>query len=541
MKTSIASFREGNFRWSRYLWLFLGAICALFAANGRWDLSLMAWLYPLFFLRFTRTSSPFVGIVGVWLASVVALFFFFYESEILVFNPIMIGGCLVINTILVLPYLVDRLVSPRLSLLSGLLATLVFPLSRAAFEFLNTILVSPFGSMFSLAYTQYGNLPLLQILSITGVYGVTFLIAWFASVGNWAWEQQFSWSGVHKGTLLYSGLLVLVLLGGSIRLTFFQPSAQTVRVAGISVSRSLNQEVRHNISNFETAQQLSQTDFAQLRSELAIIDGDLLTRSQSEARAGAKIVVWPEAGAVTLEEDEAALIERGQVLAQQEQIYLAMGYVVLQYNTPYLDALYNRTVLIDPQGQVVWTYDKARPVPGMEEFAPGDGIVPVVDTPYGRIANVICFDADFPDLMRQANGVDLMLVPSNDWQGIVPMHTHHTAFRAIENGYSVVRQTSNGLAATYDYQGHVLAASDYFVTDQQTMIAFIPVKGVQTIYEIVGDLFAWLCVAGMLFLSGWTVFLSFKPASASVTSVETQIPVEDAQEVEVKKESHLLG
>src|SRR5688500_10876602 len=92
MKTSIASFREGNFRWSRYLWLFLGAICALFAANGRWDLSLMAWLYPLFFLRFTRTSSPLVGIVGVWLASVVALFFFFYESEILVFNPIMIGG-----------------------------------------------------------------------------------------------------------------------------------------------------------------------------------------------------------------------------------------------------------------------------------------------------------------------------------------------------------------------------------------------------------------------------------------------------------------
>ena len=44
--------------------------------------------------------------------------------------------------------------------------------------------------MISLAYTQYGNLPLLQVISLTGAYGVSFLIAWFASVGNRAWEQR---------------------------------------------------------------------------------------------------------------------------------------------------------------------------------------------------------------------------------------------------------------------------------------------------------------------------------------------------------------
>jgi apolipoprotein N-acyltransferase len=42
----------------------------------------------------------------------------------------------------------------------------------------------------------------------------------------------------------------------------------------------------------------------------------------------------------------------------------------------------------------------------MDPIDPGGGRVPTVDTPFGRLANVICFDADFPVLMRQADDVD---------------------------------------------------------------------------------------------------------------------------------------
>jgi apolipoprotein N-acyltransferase len=415
MKILIPPRQERCSHWFGIIWLLLGTICALFATNGRWDLSLMAWLSPLFFLRFTRINNLFIGIGGVWLASVVALFFFFYESQMSVLNPILIGGCLIINTLLVLPYLIDRLLYPRLSLLSGLLATLIFPLGRAAFEYLNTVFVSPFGSIFSFAYTQYGNLPLLQILSITGIYGITFLMAWFASTGNWIWERHFSWPRIRKVTLLYAGLLALVLLSGSIQLAFFPPSAQTIRVAGISAPSSILQKVRQEIRTVTAKQQLTPADLEQLRSAFATIDDDLLTRSEHEVHAGAKIIVWPEAGVLALTEDETTLIARGQTLARQEGVYLEMGYIVLQYTAPSsLKDLSDRTVLVDPQGRVAWTYDKAHPVPGLDRFAPGDGKVPVVDTPYGRISNVICFDADFPDLMRQASGVDLMLVPGND-------------------------------------------------------------------------------------------------------------------------------
>ncbi len=169
------------------------------------------------------------------------MFFFLFQAQFPGgLNPLLIVVGLLFGTVLVLPYLLDHLFVPRVSLGSGLLASLVFPFSRVIGEYLLSF--TPYGSMISLAYTQYGDLPLLQVISLTGIYGVSFLIAWFASVGNWVWEQHIAWPRIRLVTLLYSTTLALVLLGGSTRLAFFSPSAQTVRVAGISVPDSLSQQ-----------------------------------------------------------------------------------------------------------------------------------------------------------------------------------------------------------------------------------------------------------------------------------------------------------
>jgi apolipoprotein N-acyltransferase len=194
-------------------------------------------------------------------------------------------------------------------------------------------------------------------------------------------------------------------------------------------------------------------------------------------------------------------------LARNSHIYLDMGLCVLTGQATHMR---DQAILVDPQGQVIWSYDKARPVPGLDPLVPGDGKVPTVNTPYGRISNVICFDGDFPYLSRQAGQAhtDLMLIPSNDWQQIDPWHTQDITFRAIENGFSLVRQTSNGLAIAVDYDGHVLASSDYFATGDQVMIASVPTQGTQTIYALVGDLFAQLCIAGLLTLIGFALVRS---------------------------------
>jgi len=83
-------------------------------------------------------------------------------------------------------------------------------------------------------------------------------------------------------------------------------------------------------------------------------------------------------------------------------------------------------------------------------------------------------------------GVDLMLNSSKDWRGIAPYATYSATFRAIENGCSMVRCTSEGLSIAVDYQGRPVAAADYFTSDEQIMIADLPMKGLTTIYAQIG-------------------------------------------------------
>ena len=111
-----------------------------------------------------------------------------------------------------------------------------------------------------------------------------------------------------------------------------------------------------------------------------------------------------------------------------------------------------------------------------------------------------------------------MLAPGYDWREYDPYHTQMATFGAIENGFSLVRQASYGLAMTVDYEGHVLAASDYFTTDPQVMVAYVPMHGVHTIYATIGDLFAWLSLAGLVVLIG--VAFARRPKAGKVGTAE---------------------
>jgi apolipoprotein N-acyltransferase len=129
----------------------------------------------------------------------------------------------------------------------------------------------------------------------------------------------------------------------------------------------------------------------------------------------------------------------------------------------------------------------------------------VVQTPFGRLATVICFDADFPALMRQVGkaSADILLVPANDWQPVAAVHAHVATFRAVENGVSLVRATGNGLTIAVDSLGQTLAAADYFDTEKLTLVVDVPTEGQWTLYARTGDLFAFLCIGA---LAGAAIF-----------------------------------
>jgi apolipoprotein N-acyltransferase len=146
-------------------------------------------------------------------------------------------------------------------------------------------------------------------------------------------------------------------------------------------------------------------------------------------------------------------------------------------------------------------------VPGSETAisATDDGHIKSAATPHGRLGAAICFDMDFPKLLQEAGrqGVDVLLAPSNDWKEIDPWHSHMARLRAVEQGFNMVRHVSGGLSLATDYHGRVLASMDHYTAEDRVMIAQVPTQGVTTLYARVGDLFAWVCLLGLLASGGW--------------------------------------
>ncbi|WP_215546268.1 hypothetical protein [Amycolatopsis sp. CA-230715] len=117
------------------------------------------------------------------------------------------------------------------------------------------------------------------------------------------------------------------------------------------------------------------------------------------------------------------------------------------------------------------------------------------------MARRFCYDADFPDMMRE--DADIMLVPGGDWPEFGRAHTEMSSLRAIENGYALVRQDFSGWSAGFDHQGRTLSTQDTTV-DHDSWILDVPARGTTTAYRLFGDVFAWLCLAGTIVLIGQT-------------------------------------
>jgi len=473
-------------RWS-YLWLAIGSLLFV-VGNGRWAIPLAAWLWPAFMLRFTRTQKPVWGFLIVAVVFMVGCNIQWID---IMQGPIFIILNAVMGMVLVATFLIDRIITPRFK---GILSTLVFPLTWTTMEYLRSF--GPFGSWGSVAYTQFGNLPLEQMVSVTGIYGITFLITWFAAVVNAVWESEFAWQIIRREAALYIGILAMVLLLGGARLAFFPVDSETVRVA--SVVAPSGENIITMLSSKETRK------IPPVEKTIEVMEN----LSRKGAGVGAKIVNWHEYGLIVARRDEATFIEHACKLAIGENIYLLLALGVFDEEPGSRGE--NKLIFIEPSGRVLWQYHKPRPVPVIEEpyvVKSKDKTPAISDTSYGKIAAVICFDEDFPRFIRKAGQakVDILFGPSEDWREILSIHTPAITFRAVENGFSLVRCTFEGLTMAVDYQGRVLTATDDFKNKEPVIISDLPMKGVPTIYSKIGDLFAWLCVAGFLIVIVWAL------------------------------------
>src|SRR5262245_12999090 len=210
--------------------LLVGGTLAIGFSGGRWFAPAAAWLGPALLLRFARrhplkwSAAP---LFAASLAATVINWWGIFPIEILAPFWLLFG------LLGVIPYLVDRALAPRLGL-GTLSASLVFPAVATAIEWANTLL-NPAGNWGSVGYSQYGNLPLMQLASLTGVAGITFVVTWTAGVANGVIDGD----AQRRPRLLGSWLATLfaVLLFGATRVAA-APSLPTVRLAGVTAVSS---------------------------------------------------------------------------------------------------------------------------------------------------------------------------------------------------------------------------------------------------------------------------------------------------------------
>jgi apolipoprotein N-acyltransferase len=485
-------------RWS-WVWLLVGTMLLPFA-NLQTLIPLAAWLAPVFLLRFTRCQRPLVGLPVL----AVAMFFALLIASRNDFFPVGAGPAyhMFVASLAVgglLPFAVDRWLSMRLA---GFSRTLVFPAAVTTAELLGTI-GNPYGTAGSTAYSQYGSLPLMQLVSVTGIWALTFLISWLAPVVNQAWERGWSGSGVKAPVVLLAATMTSALLFGGARLAFAAPAVETVRVAALAPDRELS-ELAYSAPEIRSANQAERATVSE--EYFAPVVDDLFERSEREALAGAKVIAWSEAAARTLLEEQAEVVARAAALAREHRVYVQVSMMVqLPEGEGAIGAVNeNHAVLLDPEGTIVWDYQKAKPTPG-DGQVPAPAVMPTVDTPYGRLATIICQDDFFPEFVRQAGakGVDILLVPSSDWEAVADWHAQQAPFRAIENGVALVRPTRQGISLATDGHGRLLGhKADYFVSEEQTLVTSVPTQGNATVYAVVGDVFGYASAFGLVVLVG---------------------------------------
>jgi apolipoprotein N-acyltransferase len=497
---------EMNFRIGlKESWMFaILGLLFFFFSNVTYTIPLATWLAPIFLIRFVRTQTKVRGVVFLYF--VIVLLSFIQWKGIIQAPTVLYYLISWLNTtILFIPFVLDRVLHKKLG---SFAATLVFPLSLAVIEFATSDW-GLHGTWGALAYTQNSNIVLLQMLSITGIYGISFLIGWTSTMINWLWETNFQFNLIRKGLYTYFAVLATILLFGSIRVYVIPDQADTVRVSAISVPQAVEKLDNKALEDVMTNSNPSVENLKAMKDYCDFMIDQLFQKTREQARAGSKIIFWSEMNASVFKKDESAFLNKAANLAKEEHIYLMVAYAALvKPGDPYVE---NRIAAFNPEGQPVLSYMKTKIPPG-DKNKIGDGILQTFDTPYGRIAAAICYDEEFPGFIHQlANKKpDILLIPKQDWDAIVPLHSYQGYMRGIENGFATVQGVYNGLSIAYDFKGNQLSKLDYNKSSDKVLVSEVPTKGTTTIYGLIGDTFAWVCVIVLVLLVGSAIITSRK-------------------------------
>ena len=351
-------------------------------------------------------------------------------------------------------------------------ALLAFPAAWVSFEYLFN-LISPHGTGISLSYSQVNCLPILQLASITGPWGISFLVLSFPAaivIGLHLRRQAPAQARRVVGAALCA--IALVLAYGAVRL--LQPSpGQKVRVGLIASDLPAYLGV---VPAGPPTDQLIR---------------DYAAHAETLADRGARVIVMPEHLGEIVDPNTAGADAILQSLADKTKSTVVVGLSHVSGTMSY-----NQARVFAP-GAAVIGYDKQHLLPPFESrFTPGRTLTLMPEHP-GTWGVAICKDMDFTGLSRRYGkaGAGLMLVPAWDFVLDRFAHGHIAVMRGVESGFSIARAARGGYLTVSDSRGRILAETQSDSAPFATLLVDVPPMHESTVYLLFGDWFAWLVLA----------------------------------------------
>jgi apolipoprotein N-acyltransferase len=345
-----------------------------------------------------------------------------------------------------------------------------------------------------LGYSQTTVLPIAQLASVVGVFGVSALVSLASTALAYVVVSRTRESAITVGITVLA--LAAATMWGSRRLENggLAQQGRPVRVA--LIQGNIPQEEKWDDAHAGEI----------LNAYLAL--------TREAAAKGAQLVIWPESSTPFPFLDDKAGGERIRALVRETGIELLLGSDQVDHRTK---AYYNAAFLVRKDGTVAGVYQKMHLVPFGEfvplqqllffvgplveqvgGFTPGRDMV-MLPTSHGPISTAICYEIVFPRLVGESvsRGSQLLTTITNDgWYGHSSAPYQHflqASMRAIEQGRFLARSANTGITGFVDPYGRVVEKTEIF--ERAILVGDVRLLEGRTIYGRIGDLFAYILAA----------------------------------------------
>jgi apolipoprotein N-acyltransferase len=356
-----------------------------------------------------------------------------------------------------------------------------------------------------LGYSQASVLPIAQLASVIGVYGLSGCIALVGATAAYAALER------SRRRWIAVAVTAALVLGAGVW-GAFRMRAGELTAGGVPIRVAVIQ------GNIPIEQKWDE------RFRVAIMER-YIAMTRDAIGSNAQFILWPESATPVAYERDVAQGEAIRRLAREANITLLIGsdqyepILPIDQGTPQ-ERIYNAAYLIKPDGSTAGIYRKIHLVPfgeyvpfgrvltfvgpiisavgDLSAFTPGTDAM-VLPIGAHKASTAICYEVIYSSLMRAfvVNGSELLTTITNDawygWSSAAYQHWQQASLRSIEEGRYLARAANTGISGFVDPYGRVLQSSAMF--QNAVMVEDVRFLTTRTIYSRIGDLAGWLSVA----------------------------------------------